>query len=463
MISCLSVQGAKQVIGVYGGRLHLSTNNGSTWAEIQPAGDVNKNWQCVVLSANGLVIIAGIYGGRLYMSTDTGSTWSEIRPIDDADYNWVRVTASTDGSIIYASNEKRLWRSINSGSSWSEIQPVGNFDRNWQAICAAPSGTTLLVGDASPGKLWYSADTGATWIEVNSTGGAPLGDKAWQDINGDGSDLFNGYDDKRLYQGFRNWDPIVGPVDTIFFTELQPLGDVDKNWRIHAKSYNIDFLEAVFGGRLYYSMGGVDLLEIPAAGYVDKNWNCVYSGGFGYPGVACEGNNLYVTPDMMFPYNPWAKHHFGPDATLTVSSSETGGIPDGHCEPSYTGDTVDANELLPIVAVAEGAFIFDNWSIISGTPTITDVNAASTTVTLIPDDTVEIKMNFHEGPTTTTEAPTTTTTTEAPTTTTTEAPITTTRSPSPNMPVHASYNRSYDIQKSGRVSEALALKRIFEQ
>lgn len=396
MISCLSVQGTKQVIGIYGGRLHLSTNTGSTWTEIQPAGDENKNWQCVALSANGMVIIAGIYGGRLYMSTNTGSTWSEIRPIDDADYNWVRVTASTDGSIIFASNEKRLWRSTNSGSSWSEIQPVGNFDRNWQAICAAPNGTSLIVGDASPGRLWYSANTGTTWIEVSYTGGDPLGDKVWQDINGDGIDAFSGRDNKRIYQGYRNWDPFLGPVDTIFWPEMQALGDVDKNWRISSPG-NIDYLEAIFGGRIYFAMGGTDPLEILIAGDADKNWNCVYSGGIFNPGVACEGNNLYVTPDVGSYWNPWTKHHFGPDATLTISFSETAGLPDGSAVPPYLNDTVDANESLSILAVPNETYLFDNWSIISGTPTIADPDSTSTYVTLLPNDIAEIRANFHKG------------------------------------------------------------------
>ena len=68
-----------------------------TWAETQPAGDVNKGWRTSAMSSDGSKIIAGVYGGRLYLSTNSGTSWSEVQPAGAADKNWQTISISSDG------------------------------------------------------------------------------------------------------------------------------------------------------------------------------------------------------------------------------------------------------------------------------------------------------------------------------------------------------------------------------
>ena len=117
----MSEDGKTILAGVYSGRLYLSTNTGSTWSEVQPAGDANRNWYTSSMSADGKTILAGVYStsnGRLYLSTNTGSTWSEVQPAGDADRNWRTSSMSADGKTILAGvYSGRLYLGIEGGGA----------------------------------------------------------------------------------------------------------------------------------------------------------------------------------------------------------------------------------------------------------------------------------------------------------------------------------------------------------
>jgi len=49
------------------GRLYISNDGASTWAETQPAGNVDKTWQTSSMSSDGNIMLAGVFGGRLYL------------------------------------------------------------------------------------------------------------------------------------------------------------------------------------------------------------------------------------------------------------------------------------------------------------------------------------------------------------------------------------------------------------
>ena len=53
------------------GRLYISTDSGVTWAETQPAGDVDKDWQGAALDSDGSNLIAMVDTGRLYTGVNT--------------------------------------------------------------------------------------------------------------------------------------------------------------------------------------------------------------------------------------------------------------------------------------------------------------------------------------------------------------------------------------------------------
>ena len=80
----MSSDGSVISAGVYNGRLYLSTNSGTNWSEVQPAGDADKSWRTSAMSSDGSKIIAVVNNSRLYLSTDSGTSWSEVQPAGDA-------------------------------------------------------------------------------------------------------------------------------------------------------------------------------------------------------------------------------------------------------------------------------------------------------------------------------------------------------------------------------------------
>lgn len=213
----------------YMGRIYLSSDYGSNWSEVQPAGDADGQWSCAAMTPTGSKMIAGGCGstaGRLYVSIDSGSTWNEMQPAGDQALWWFVVLMSNDGNTILAGGELddgnftpvsylstnggtswttldngldmaygtcdddasvilistwgptgKLYRSINGGTSFSEIKPKGDAANTaWYALACNRDGTRLVAGEYE-GRVWLSDDTGASWEETR-----PLGDESylWQ-------------------------------------------------------------------------------------------------------------------------------------------------------------------------------------------------------------------------------------------------------------------------------------------
>jgi hypothetical protein len=152
----VSDNGSVILAGVYGGRLYRSTNHGSSWSEIRPAGDADLNWDTVGLDQNGQIMLAGVDDnsggtGKLYVSKDGGNTWSDNTPdFGSFGREWRISSVSDDGKTMFAGYgdstiEGRLFLSTNDGSSWSETQPAGDTDYLWKAGAVSGDGYTLVT------------------------------------------------------------------------------------------------------------------------------------------------------------------------------------------------------------------------------------------------------------------------------------------------------------------------------
>jgi len=118
------------------GRLWISTDYGATFAETQPAGDVDRNWH-VDCDSDGSFLVAAAAGGRIYTSANGGSSWTERTPGGSSDLAWEEVAVDNDGSFIIAAiYDGRLYTSANSGGSWTERKPTGAniTDRSWYEV-----------------------------------------------------------------------------------------------------------------------------------------------------------------------------------------------------------------------------------------------------------------------------------------------------------------------------------------
>jgi photosystem II stability/assembly factor-like uncharacterized protein len=99
-----------------------------TWTEVQPAGNVNKNWQGSAVDSDGSVMLACADAGRLYVSTDTGANWSEAQPAGDANRNWRTFAVDSDGLVMLAGvydamNYGRLYKGTYTESGGSSGVP----------------------------------------------------------------------------------------------------------------------------------------------------------------------------------------------------------------------------------------------------------------------------------------------------------------------------------------------------
>jgi hypothetical protein len=71
-VSTMSQDGQKMMLAESpgsnsNGRIFLSTDHGTTFSEVRPAGDADLNWQMGTISKDGNTLLAGVEGGRLYL------------------------------------------------------------------------------------------------------------------------------------------------------------------------------------------------------------------------------------------------------------------------------------------------------------------------------------------------------------------------------------------------------------
>jgi len=155
--------GTNMLLG--GRRLYLSDNSGTTWNEVRPAGDVNRSWYGVAMSADGQYMIAGDYDyDNLYRSSDYGASWSVVSSgIGFTD----NLACSSDGSFMIGGGWQSLYFSTNYGITWEEAV-VGSEYESWiDVACSEDGQDAYVLGDDNyelfhldvPSKTWDTAYT----------------------------------------------------------------------------------------------------------------------------------------------------------------------------------------------------------------------------------------------------------------------------------------------------------------
>jgi photosystem II stability/assembly factor-like uncharacterized protein len=258
-----SSDGTKLIAGVSNGRLYVSSDGGVTWTETQPAGDRDMRWRCLASSSDGNKLIAGAYRGRLYTTTDAGITWTETQPEGDADGYWYCAASSSDGNMLVVGDDwGNLYTSSNGGSTWTKTQ-LGTM---WSCIASSSDGNKL-IGVECGICLYTSTDAGATWTQHQL-------EKLWYCAasSSDGNKLIAGCEGGRLYtstDGGENW------------TERQPEGDWDCPWFSTASSSDGNRLIACDLSLYTSPDAGVTWTETKPAGNVGKFWRCTASSADG--------------------------------------------------------------------------------------------------------------------------------------------------------------------------------------
>jgi photosystem II stability/assembly factor-like uncharacterized protein len=158
-INCFAVSDTNLFAGTYGGGVFLSTDNGTSWTEVN-TGLTNP---CILsFCMNGSNLFAGTDGGGVFLSTNNGTSWTEVGT--GLTNISVYALASSGTNLFAGTLGGGVFHSTNSGANWTEVN-TGLTNTEVRAL--AVSGTNLFAG-TSGGGVFLSTNNGTSWTEVNT-------------------------------------------------------------------------------------------------------------------------------------------------------------------------------------------------------------------------------------------------------------------------------------------------------
>jgi hypothetical protein len=118
-VHALAVSGTNLFTGTYGGGVYLSTNNGTSWTQVNSG---LTNTDVFALTLSGTNLFAGTLGGGVYLSTDNGTSWTQVNSgITNTDVYALTVSGTNlfvgtwGGGVFLSTNNGTSWTQVNSG------------------------------------------------------------------------------------------------------------------------------------------------------------------------------------------------------------------------------------------------------------------------------------------------------------------------------------------------------------
>ena len=148
----LAVGGTNLFAGTWGG-VFLSTNNGTSWTAI---GLTNSD--VFSLAVSGTNLFAGTRGGGVFLSTNNGTSWTAV---NSGLTNSFVLSLAVSGMNLFAGTSGGVFLSTNNGTSWTAIGLTNSYVYSLDV-----SGTNLFAGTS--GGVFLSTNNGTSWTEVNS-------------------------------------------------------------------------------------------------------------------------------------------------------------------------------------------------------------------------------------------------------------------------------------------------------
>lgn len=205
------------------GALEKSTNGGTSFTYIQPAGS-SGTWVTPVIMnpSNANTIYAGYTD--VYKSTNGGSSWTNT----GVNGSSAMAMGTSNTNRIYAASGTSIWRSDDAAATWTSISS-GLPSRNITGITVNPDNSLdvfITAADYVAGqKVYASSNGGASW--TNISGNLPntiINCIAYEDKNGSpdnalyiGTDIGVYYRDETL--GF--WIPFMNGLPTVPVFDLE--------------------------------------------------------------------------------------------------------------------------------------------------------------------------------------------------------------------------------------------------
>jgi len=143
-----------------GGRMFLTTNNGTNWTQIRSTDSDIDILSIVMLDSR---MLAGTWNGFI-QSTDAGTTWNAFTPTgiptDTAVWSIVMINTT-----LYAGTTGAIYTSTDNGNSWTDISSGIAADARITSIVA--SGDNIFAGSASNG-VFKLTNSGTSWTTINT-------------------------------------------------------------------------------------------------------------------------------------------------------------------------------------------------------------------------------------------------------------------------------------------------------
>ncbi len=154
----LTSSGTNVFAGTFNGGVFLTTNGGTSWAEVD-SGLTNKSvWSLTISGSN---LFAGTNGSGVFLSTNNGTDWtgaSSGLPDNTTVYSF-----AVSGTNIFAGTDDGVFLTTDKGSNW--IEKNSGLPNTWaRALVVSGSNIFAAVGFS----VFLSNDNGLNWIEVNS-------------------------------------------------------------------------------------------------------------------------------------------------------------------------------------------------------------------------------------------------------------------------------------------------------
>ncbi|HUU28477.1 MAG TPA: hypothetical protein VM123_11755 [archaeon] len=163
VILSFAVSGTNLFAGTYEDGVFLSTNNGTSWTEVN-TGLTNTVILALAVSPDSSGnLFAGTGDGGVFLSTNNGTSWTEVN--NGLTNTSVRALA-VSGTNLFAGTGGGVFLSTNNGTSWTEVNTgLTNTGVNHNGL--AVSGTNLFAGTFD-GGVFLSTNNGTSWTEVNT-------------------------------------------------------------------------------------------------------------------------------------------------------------------------------------------------------------------------------------------------------------------------------------------------------
>lgn len=156
-VESLAISGGNIFAGT-GDGVFLSNNNGTSWTAINIGF---TNFLVTALAVNGSNIFMGTWIHGVYLSTNNGSSWTAVNTgLTDTVVNALAIS----GSNIFAGTNGGVFLSTNNGNSWTA---VNTGLTNLQVESLAISGTNIFAGTAT-GGVFLSTNNGSSWSAMNT-------------------------------------------------------------------------------------------------------------------------------------------------------------------------------------------------------------------------------------------------------------------------------------------------------